>query len=456
MSITETVNSLREYFNSGVTLNLKTREQILKKLKQSIIRHEKEIFDALNQDLGKSETESYMSEVGLVLSEISYCLKHFKKWAKPKKVASPLAQFPSKSFMLYEPRGVVLIMSPWNYPFMLTLEPLIGAICAGNCCVLKPSNYSPAVSAVIRKIVSECFDANHVHVVLGGREQNQELLDQRFDYIFFTGGVNVGKIVAEKASKFLTPITLELGGKSPLIIEKSANIKLAAKRVAFGKYLNCGQTCVAPDYCLVDNSIKQEFIDCVKVEIVKMFGQKPLENNQYGKIINQKHFDRIMGLIDPEKVVIGGKGDSKLQKIEPTVLDNVTLSDAVMQEEIFGPILPIIGFDNLNQAKDIIKKFEKPLALYLFTTNKKVEREILSTISFGGGCINDTIIHIATSRMPFGGVGLSGLGNYHGKFSFETFSHLKPIVKKSNKIDLPMRYQPYTKKNDKIIRLFLK
>lgn len=456
MSITEKMSNLRDYFNSGITLDLKFREQVLKNLKQSIIRNEKEIFKALNQDLGKSETESYMSEVGLVLSEISYCLKHFKKWAKPKKVRTPLAQFPAKSFMVYEPRGVVLIMSPWNYPFMLTMEPLVGAICAGNCCVLKPSNYSPCTSAIIRKIISECFDENHVYVVLGGREQNQELLDERFDYIFFTGGITVGKVVAEKTSKYLTPITLELGGKSPCIIEKSANVKLAAKRVVFGKFLNCGQTCIAPDYCLVDNSVKQEFIECVKLEIVKMFGKNPIDNNLYGKIINQKHYDRIMGLIDSNKIVFGGKGNKESNKIEPTILNNVTLADAVMQEEIFGPVLPIIGINGLNEAKNIIKNFGKPLALYLFTTNKKVEKDILNSISFGGGCINDTIIHIATSRMPFGGVGYSGLGNYHGKFSFDTFSHLKPIVKKSNKIDLPMRYQPYSKENYKIIRMFLK
>lgn len=454
--IQDIVKKQREYFNKGITLNYDFRLKSLKKLKNSIKKHENDIKNALFQDLGKSSTESYMSEIGMVLTELSYAIKHLKGWMKSRKVRTPLAQFHSKSFVVSEPLGVVLIMSPWNYPFMLAIDPLIGAISAGNCAVVKPASYAKNTSNIIKQILSECFEEEYISVVLGGREQNAELLEQRFDYIFFTGSVNVGKLVAEKASKNLTPVTLELGGKSPCIIDHTANLKVTAKRLAFGKFLNLGQTCVAPDYLLIEKSVKDEFLKLLKKEIMKMYGEKPLENNLYGHIINEKHFDRICELINKEKCIFGGKHDKETLKIEPTILDEVSLDDAVMKEEIFGPILPVISFENIDDAVKIIKTFEKPLALYLFSNDKNIQKRFLQSVPFGGGCVNDTIIHLATSYMGFGGVGYSGHGSYHGKRSFSLFSHEKSIVKKYNYIDLPIRYQPYSKKKEKLIKMFMK
>lgn len=454
--IQDLIKNQREFFGSGKTLSYQFRKSALIKLKKTILKYEDEIKDCLLKDLGKTSTESYMCEIGMVLSELSYAIKHLKSWMKKKRARTPLAQFHSKSFVVSEPLGVVLVMSPWNYPFMLALDPLVGAISAGNCVVVKPASYAKNTSQIIKKILGECFDEEYVAVVLGGREENAELLEQKFDYIFFTGSVSVGKVVAEKASKNLTPVTLELGGKSPCIVDETANLKVAARRVAFGKFLNVGQTCVAPDYLLVQNKVKDEFLTYLKKEIVKMYGEKPLENNLYGHIINDKHFKRICGLIDKNKCIFGGGADEKTLKIEPTILDNVTLDDAVMKEEIFGPILPVLTFDTIDEAEKIVKSFEKPLALYLFSNNKKVQNHILENVSFGGGCINDTIIHLATSNMGFGGVGQSGYGSYHGKRSFNLFSHEKSIVKKFNYIDLPVRYQPYSKKKEKLIKMFLK
>ena len=454
--IQDIVKKQREYFNKGTTLNYDFRLKSLKKLKNSIKKHENDIKNALFQDLGKSSTESYMSEIGMVLTELSYAIKHLKGWMKPRKVRTPLAQFHSKSFVVSEPLGVVLIMSPWNYPFMLAIDPLIGAISAGDCAVVKPASYAKNTSNIIKQILSECFEEEYISVVLGGREQNAELLEQRFDYIFFTGSVNVGKLVAEKASKNLTPVTLELGGKSPCIIDHTANLKVTAKRLAFGKFLNLGQTCVAPDYLLIEKSVKDEFLKLLKKEIVKMYGEKPLENNLYGHIINEKHFDRILGLIDERKIVHGGNSDRKTLRIEPTVLDNVTFSDAVMQEEIFGPIMPILVFDSLDEVIRIVNDKPHPLALYFFTSDKTAAKKVTSRCGFGGGCINDTIIHLATTEMGFGGFGESGMGAYHGKIGFDTFSHYKSIVDKKTWIDLPMRYQPYQKMHEKMVRFFLK
>jgi aldehyde dehydrogenase (NAD+) len=455
MEISKIVEKQKEFFETGRTFDVNYRIAMLKKFKQAILENEEEINKALKEDLGKSETETYMCEIGMTLSELSYQIKHIKKWSRNKRRRTGLANFHAKSFTVQEPYGSVLIMSPWNYPFMLCLEPMVGAIAAGNCCVLKPSAYSPATSAVIKKIVEKVFPQEYVAVVEGGRAENTELLNQRFDYIFFTGGVTVGKLVMEKASANLTPVTLELGGKSPCIIDDTCNLKLAAKRVVFGKYLNCGQTCVAPDYILVDKKVKDEFICQVKIQIEKMFGKNPLDNQDYGKIINQKHFDRICGLIDNSKVVYGGKADAQTLKIQPTVLDNVTAEDAVMQEEIFGPIMPVIAYDTIEGAEKFIKDREKPLALYLFTKSKSVEKRFLKYVSFGGGCVNDTIVHLATSEMGFGGVGNSGMGSYHGKKSFDTFSHEKSILKKYCWIDMPMRYQPYKNLYLKIIKIFL-
>ena len=455
MEIRGIVELQRRYFGSGVTIDVHGRLDALDRLHETILKYEDEIHEALYLDLGKSDTESYMCETGMTLSELSYVRHHLAGWARPKHVRTPLSQFHAKSFTVQEPYGVVLIMSPWNYPFMLCMEPLIGAIAAGNCCILKPSAYSPATSAVIQKIITETFETQYVAVVEGGRAENTELLEQHFDYIFFTGGVTVGRLVLEKAARYLTPVTLELGGKSPCIVDKTADLPLAAKRLVFGKYLNLGQTCVAPDYLLIDQSIKDAFLEEIKKEIAAQFGENPLENPNYGKIINEKHFQRLKGLMDPKKVVVGGQVKEQTRQIAPTVMDHVDATDAVMGEEIFGPILPVLTYESIEQAERFILSRPHPLALYLFTTDAKTEDRFLRFIPFGGGCINDTIIHLATSRMGFGGVGQSGMGSYHGKKSFETFSHEKSIVKKYNWIDMPVRYQPYTHKKQKLLNFFL-
>lgn len=454
--IKQIIKSQRTYFQTGATLPIDTRLLALRKLKACILKHEPSIHAALRQDLGKSSFESYMCETGLVLSELSYMLKHTKQFAKEKRVHTPLAQFHSRSFQKPSPYGVTLIMSPWNYPFMLTIEPLIDAIAAGNTAVLKPSGYSPATSSVIQKIIAECFSPKYVAVVTGGREENQCLLQEHFDYIFFTGSPAVGREVMRHASDTLTPVTLELGGKSPCIVEKTANLPLAARRIVFGKFLNCGQTCVAPDYIYCDPEIKDSLIEELKKEIKKQFGSQPLANPDYGKIINTKHFHRIVSLIDSEKLVCGGRTDEAKLQIEPTVLSDVTWNDPVMQEEIFGPVLPILTYDSFDQAIRKIYTMPHPLALYLFTANKKAAQKATSLCGFGGGCINDVIIHLATSEMGFGGFGESGMGSYHGKAGFDTFSHYKSIVDKKTWLDLPMRYQPYTKRNEKLLKMFLK
>ena len=447
----------RKFFLSGETLPIKFRKQMLKKLYASVVFHKEEILSALTSDLGKSDFEGFMCEVGLSLTEISYMIKNVKKFAKEKTVITPLAQFASRSYKKPCPYGNTLIMSPWNYPFLLSIEPLANAIAAGNTAILKPSAYSPATSNVIEKILSECFEKKFVAVVTGGRQENSALLEQKFDFVFFTGSQAVGKEVLRHTAENLTPAILELGGKSPCIIDSSAKIRLAAKRVVFGKYLNCGQTCVAPDYILCHKDIKDEFVKEVKIQIEKQYGKNPLENSDYGKIINQKHFERVSSLINTEKVVHGGKTNPQTQQIEPTVLDNVTWDDAVMQEEIFGPIMPILTYENLDQVIANLQKKQKPLALYFFSQNKKNIKAVTEKVSYGGGCINDTIIHLATSEMGFGGVGESGMGSYHGKTGFDAFSHTKSIVDKKTWMDLPMRYQPYDRKiNGKLLKMFLK
>lgn len=450
------VDKQRSYFYSNETLNIDVRINALKKLQKSIQNHENDIAAALSADLGKSNFESYMCETGLVLSEISYMLKHIHSFAKEKRVHTPLSQFHSRSFTKPGPYGVVLVMSPWNYPFLLSLDPLIDAIAAGNTVILKPSAYSPATSKLISNMISECFSPEYVAVVTGGRAENTCLLEEHFDYIFFTGSQNVGKEVMQKASAHLTPVTLELGGKSPCIVDESADLKLAARRIVFGKYLNCGQTCVAPDYICCHSSVKDAFLKEVKKQIQIQFGSDPLANPDYGKIINEKHFRRISGLIDNSKVICGGHTDADTLRIEPTVMDHVTYDDKVMQEEIFGPVMPVLTYDSLDELIHQINSMAHPLALYFFTRSKTAARKVTSQCQFGGGCINDTIIHLATSEMPFGGFGESGMGGYHGREGFRTFSHYKSIVDKKTWLDLPMRYQPYKKLNDKLIHFFLK
>ena len=454
--IAQVLESQRRFFSTGKTLPRAFRAKALEDLQNAILRHEEEINAALKADLGKGAVESYMCETGMTLSELSWMRRHLAGLMRGHTVMTPLAQFAAHSFRSPSPYGNVLIMSPWNYPLMLTLEPLIDALAAGNTAVVKPSAYAPATSAVIQKLIAECFDPEYVFVVTGGRAENQALLNQKFDKIFFTGGKTVGREVLRHAAEYLTPVTLELGGKSPCIVDATANIRLAAKRIVFGKYLNCGQTCVAPDYLYCEASIRNELVQAIREEITAQFGADPLQNENYGKIINQKHFDRILGLIDPAKVVAGGNANARTLRIAPTVMTDVTFDDAVMGEEIFGPILPVLTWNSLDEAIAQVESRPHPLALYFFTSSSANRKQVLSRCRFGGGCINDTIIHLATSAMPFGGVGESGMGGYHGKAGFEEFSHTRSIVDKKTWIDLPMRYQPYTSLKDRMIRMFLR
>lgn len=460
MTITEIQSLLekqREYYRTGVTIPISFRIKQLKKLYAVVKKYEKEINDALKADLGKSHYEGFMCESGLVLSEISYMIKNTRKFARRKTVYTPLAQFPSHSFKQPVPYGNTLIMSPWNYPFLLTIDPLANAIAAGNTVVLKPSAYSPNTSKIVDKIISECFSPEYVAVVTGGRAENTALLDGKFDFVFFTGSQAVGKEVLRHTAENLIPAVLELGGKSPCIVDKTADIKLAAKRIVFGKYLNCGQTCVAPDHIICEKSVKDKFVEELKKQVELQFGENPLENEDYGKIINQKHFERLCSLIDSKKVVVGGDTNDETLQIAPTVMDNVTYSDAVMGEEIFGPIMPILTFDDFDTLISEIKEKDEPLALYIFSSDKKRIKRVTTELSYGGGCINDVIIHLATSEMGFGGVGKSGMGSYHGKDGFDAFSHTKSIVDKKTWLDLPMRYQPYKNKfYEKLLHIFLK
>ena len=454
--IKDILQQQNHFFSSGKTIPAEFRLKQLESLKEAMIRHEADLAAALKEDLGKSRMESYMCEIGLTLSELTWMQKHLRNLMRSKRVSTPAAQFAAKSFRSHSPYGTVLIMSPWNYPVLLTLDPLIDAIAAGNTAVVKPSAYAPCTFDVMKTMIEECFPAHYVAVVDGGRAENQALLQQRFDMIFFTGGKTVGREVLRHAAEYLTPVTLELGGKSPCIVDSTAKIRLAAKRIVFGKYLNCGQTCVAPDYILCDKRIRDELITAILAEIEKQFGKEPLKNPNYGKIINEKHFERILGLINGEKLVYGGQSEPESLRIAPTVLNNITWDDAVMGEEIFGPLLPILTFDTLDEALDTVESHPHPLALYFFSEDKAAQKKVLDTCRFGGGCINDTIIHLATSDMPFGGVGESGMGSYHGRVGFETFSHYRSIVDKKTWMDLPIRYQKYTGLKEKMMRMFLK
>ncbi|MBP1755770.1 MAG: NAD-dependent aldehyde dehydrogenase [Firmicutes bacterium] len=437
------INSQRQFFAQGNTKSIPRRLEYLTRMKQAILRHEEDILEALKNDLNKHPFEAYATEIGMVLEEISFVSKHLRGWAKPKQVLTPITNFPSVSKIYSEPFGIILIMSPWNYPFQLTLSPLVGAIAAGNCAMVKPSNYSPNTSTVIEQILTEVFPREYVAVIQGGREANQSLLEQKFDYIFFTGSVLVGKTVMRAASEHLTPVTLELGGKSPCIVDETANLELAARRIVWGKFLNSGQTCVAPDYLLVHHKVKNVLIEKMKRHILRFYGEEACHNDSFPKIINEKHFQRLLGLIEGENIITGGSYNTETNQISPTILDDITWNSKVMSEEIFGPILPILEFHNLDEVIGMVNSHPKPLALYYFTTKKENEKMIISNISYGGGCINDTIMHLASSHMPFGGVGDSGMGRYHGKESFSTFSHKKSVLKKANWLDVPLRYPPY-------------
>ena len=451
------VEKQRAFFATGATHSVSARILLLKKLYETIKLYENEILDALHADLGKSHTEGYMTEIGIVLKELSHTIKHLPKWSRPKRCGTWMAHWPASSFIISEPYGVTLVMSPWNYPFQLCMVPMIAAVSAGNCCVVKPSAYAPATSAVVKKVIESVCPAEWVAVVEGGRAENTALLDTRFDYIFFTGGTKVGREVMTKAAQHLTPVTLELGGKSPVVIDDSADLKLAAKRIAFGKLVNCGQTCVAPDYVLIDQRVEEQFAHYLVEAIEELYGSDPISSPDYGCIINEKHYNRLIDLIDIRKTHYGAVTDPANLKLAPTILRGVTAEDAVMQEEIFGPILPIIPVENMVEAEDFILAREKPLALYLFTKRKLVEERFLQYVSFGGGCVNDTIMHLASSDLPFGGVGYSGMGSYHGVKGFETFSHQKSVLKKACWMDLPLRYPPYKSKLvSKLLRVFLR
>lgn len=454
-TIKDLINNQKNFFESNKTKDINFRIKNLKKLKKIVKDNEEEILNSLKVDLGKSDFEGYTSEIGMVYDEINYMIKNLKKLSKPKKVRTSIVNFKSTGYIYKEPYGRVLIMAPWNYPINLSLVPLAGAIAAGNCVVLKPSEYSINTSMLLEKLISDNFNSNYIKVILGDAKVSSEILDYKFDMIFFTGGTSIGKIVMNKASKYLTPVVLELGGKSPCIVDETAKISLAAKRIIWGKGLNAGQTCVAPDYIYVHRSIKDNLIKELIKNIEIMYGNESENCNYTPKIINEKHYNRILNLIDKDKIVYGGSYNTKEEKISLTILDNVNFKDKVMEEEIFGPIIPIITFDSLDEVIKNVNERPRPLALYLFTTSKESENEILTNISFGGGCINDTIIHLANSNLPFGGVGDSGIGSYHGSKSFDVFSHSKSILKKSNLIDIPMRYPPYNKSLN-LIRKILK
>ena len=456
MTIETLMKKQRRYFESGITRPLEFRKCALTRLRDAIVKNKKKIEEALWQDLGKVDVESYMTEIGIVLDEIRVTSRNLKSWMTCQKVPASIAQFPAKNRVLAEPYGVVLIMAPWNYPFQLCLMPLIGALAAGNCCIIKPSAYAPAISNLMAALLGDCFPEGYVSVVQGGREENQTLLEQRFDYIFFTGGTEVGKVVLKKAARYVTPVTLELGGKSPCIVDRTADIKKAAKRIVFGKFLNCGQTCVAPDYILVQEDRMEELLAWMEQYIRKFFGKHPLERKEYPHIINEKHYNRLCELMRDGEIIIGGQCRRETLQIAPTVMICLYGNSPIMREEIFGPLLPVIPYDSLGEAIHFVRRREKPLALYLFTESDSVKKRVLSQISFGGGCINDTILHLATSHMGFGGVGMSGMGAYHGKKSFDTFTHYKGVMEKSRHLDFPLRYHPYSAWKRWMLQLFLR
>ncbi|MDU4862874.1 MAG: aldehyde dehydrogenase [Terrisporobacter othiniensis] len=447
----------RSYLSNLGTIDVGKRVNNLKKLKKVIKKYEDEIIDALNKDLGKHIFEAYSNEVGFVYGSIDFAIKNLKNWTKVKKVKNDAAQLPGKSYIYKSHYGSVLIIGPYNYPFQLTIEPLIGAIAGGNTVIIKPSEYATATETIIEKIIKETFDEEYIAVVTGDYKVNSDLLDLEFDYIFFTGSVNVGKIVMEKASKHLTPITLELGGKSPVIVDNTADLKVSAKRILWGKLTNAGQTCVAPDYLLAQEHIYEELIEELKNTIVEFYGNDIINNKEFGRIINEKHMNRLNNILenDKDKIVVGGDVDFEQRYISPTIIRDVTLEDSVMKDEIFGPILPVIKYKDLEDIKYYISKHKNPLALYVFSENDDFSEDIIRRFIFGGGCVNDTISHVASAHLPFGGVGTSGMGNYHGRASFDTFTHTKSIVKKSTKIDIKLVFPPY-KEKIKLIKKIMK
>lgn len=454
--ITKLIERQRAYFESGATKPLEARLEALRTLRALVVTYEEDILSALKEDLGKSATEAIMTELGMVKVSLGYMLKHLPSLAKREYVRTPLAQFPARSYKVAVPYGVVLVMSPWNYPFLLSLDPLIEAVAAGNTVILKPSAYAGATSALLEKLIGQYFESEYIAVVTGGREENTALLEAHFDKIFFTGSQAVGKEVMRHAAEHLTPVVLELGGKSPCFVTRGADLQLAARRIVFGKFLNLGQTCVAPDYIYCDQSVKDGLVLALKAEIKRQFGDYPLANKDYGRIISEKHFDRLAGLMEGYKIIYGGECKRETLQIAPTLMDRVDFDDPVMQDEIFGPVLPILTYTNLDEAIQKVRVRPHPLALYVFSRDKVLSEHIMDSIGFGGGCINDTVIHLATNRLPFGGFGESGMGSYHGKAGFEAFSHYKSVVDKATWFDVPVRYQPYTALKKKLVQRMMK
>lgn len=452
LTVKEILQQQRQFFSTGKTKDIAFRLTQLKNLKQAVLDNKDEIINALKADLNKPTFESYLTEIG-VIKEIDYAIKNLKTWMRPKKVPTPLDQLPGTAFIYPEPLGVVLIIAPWNYPFQLTISPLVGAIASGNCAIVKPSEISSHTSSIIANILAKTFDPTYISVVEGGVETSQELLQQKFDHIFFTGGTAIGKIVMEAAAKNLTPVTLELGGKSPCIIDSNINLEYTARRIAWGKFINAGQTCIAPDYLLVNQTIKKPLLDSIKNCVQEFYGDDPQKSPDFGRIINQKQFNRLVELLKNGEIIFGGKTNPETCYIAPTLIDKVSLDAPIMQEEIFGPILPIIEYNNLEEAISIVNNQPKPLALYFFSKNQEYQQQILQKTSSGGVCINDTIMHIGVSELPFGGVGNSGIGSYHGKASFDTFSHQKSVLKKSFLFDIKVRYAPYLGKLDLVKKM---
>ena len=455
--IRDKFNNSKAFFNTHKTKNLKFRKQQLKLLSKNIKNHENELLDALYKDLGKSKVEAYATEIGMLLKSIKLMRKELKNWSKTKQTDTPLYLFPTKSYIKKEPYGTVLIIGPFNYPVQLVFEPLIGAIAAGNTAIVKPSELTPHVAIVIKDIIEDTFDEAYVSVVEGGIEETQTLLSLPFDYMFFTGSEKVGKIVYEAAARKLIPVTLELGGKSPVIVDDTANIKVASERISFGKFTNVGQTCVAPDYILVQRKVKNDLIKALKKTITEFYGENIEKSPDFGRIVNQKHFNRLNDLIQIHKdnVVFGGNSSKEDLYIEPTLLDNITNDNKIMKEEIFGPILPIITYDNFDEVLEIIQSKSKPLSLYLFSEDENMTHRVVEELSFGGGAINDTLMHLANPNLPFGGVGSSGIGQYHGKYSFDTFSHMKSYTFKSTRLESSLFFPPY-KGKFKYIKTFFK
>ena len=448
----------QKYFHSLATRPLATRKQKLKSLKKSIKKYEKNLYIALEKDLGKHKVEAYATEIGYILNSINHYQKNLKKWSKIRAVDTPFFLFPAKSFIMKEPLGTVLIIGPFNYPFQLVMEPLIGAIAAGNTAIVKPSELTPNVAQVIQLIIEDTFENEYVSVVQGGKKQIEALLALPFDHIFFTGSTKVGQMIYESAAKHLIPVTLELGGKSPTIIDKSANLKVASERICFGKFMNVGQTCVAPDYVLVDESVKDAFLQAMQMTIKEFYGERPYESQDLGRIVNDTHFQRLAHLLEvhKENIVIGGYQHAEQRLIEPTVLDHIQTHDLIMQEEIFGPILPIVTYQSLDATIDWLKTLPKPLALYVFSEDENISNRILETLSFGSGAVNDTMLQLANAKLPFGGIGASGIGKYHGKYTFDTFSHEKPYIFKTTKLDTGILFPPYKGKLNTVKLLFSK